>query len=184
MTQPAWSTLRAMYSQHRVSAQNLGSCWCPLTLHPEHCCSCFSPLKSSQDSTMSSGTKVVPGVPEGRGRITRGQLHVEASRVCHFFIWVRLSSPTILQEGKAMRRLRRAVDAWQNTIKMQPTANANTIISPKVPYVEKITAKMWWNFFLFLKETTYLNGLVFHTSFRIYCANPLSCPSPSPPQKT
>lgn len=68
MTQPARSTLRAMYSQ--LSAQNLGSCRCPLTLHPEHCCSRFSPLKHCQDATMSSGTKVVPGVPEGRGRTT------------------------------------------------------------------------------------------------------------------
>lgn len=99
MTQPAWSTLRATYSQHRVSAQNLGSCWCPLTLHPEHCCSCFSPLKRSQDATMSSGTKVVPGVPEGRGRITRGQLDVEASRVCHFFFGSDYHLPLFYKRG-------------------------------------------------------------------------------------
>lgn len=49
---------------------------------------------------------------------------------------------------------------------------------------KKITAtKIWWSFFLFLKMMTDLNGLVFHTSFRKYCANPLSCPSPSSPQK-
>lgn len=143
MTQQA---LRAIHSQHRVSAQNLGSCWCPQTLHPQHCSSHFSPLKPSQDATMSSGTQIVLGVPEGRGRISATSYRWGQAEFVTYSFESDYHLPLFTRgEGhEKLLMLRQAIKAWQNMIKMQPTANASTIISPKVPYVEKITAtKMW-----------------------------------------
>lgn len=83
--------------------------------------------------TMPPGSVIAPGVPELFPEEKGGISSTAPCRACHSFIWVRLSPPTILQEGgsEKLLMLRQVAKAWENTIKRQPAANANTIISPR-----------------------------------------------------
>jgi len=114
--QPARSTLRAIPSPTRsLTVSRHSKLWEAGAAHPPHAhgaaAACPRPLKYSQDTATSPGSATAPGsfrapgVPElfleGKGRISSTRsFDVEVGRVCHSFIWVRLSPPTILQEKR------------------------------------------------------------------------------------
>jgi len=78
--------------------------------------------------------------------------------------------------------LRRAANAWENTIKTQPAANANTIISPRQStlYGKKNSHQNAVKCFIIYEKDG--NGLLFHTCIRkwvVIFAVETPVPSPS-----